>query len=294
MKTVKLNLKYLPFRLFLATIILIAGIWLILDITALRVPIFGFHSIVDVPDKKDLKLNPKIRQMDYAKQDLLPFLDYLVSHNFWFLSTQEFSDYFVSNFRQIPAEHIGQRPTMISFDDSYKTYYTNLLPILESLENKYSKKIKVVLFINPGTLVNYESKTAYNITCNNLREGLKKGFFDLQSHGQNHKKLTTLNSQELNYELEAAQTQLRKCTADLDPKKMVASHIAYPFGAVDKKVERLASKYYKSGYLYNSQIFKQGWLKSKYLIPRFSVNMAKSPQRLIQMAERAMKLKIKG
>ncbi|HEY9298951.1 MAG TPA: polysaccharide deacetylase family protein, partial [Phormidium sp.] len=224
-------------------------------------------------------------------QNLLGFLDYLVSHNFWFVSSQEFYDYFISNSQTIPPEYIGKRPIMLTFDDSYKTFYTNLLPVLETVANKYNQKIKVVLFINPGTMAKNESKTSYNITCKNLREGLEKGFFDIQSHGQNHKKLTSLKTNDLIYELEVAQLELRKCTAGLDPNKTVASHIAYPYGASNSKVEKFASKYYKSGYLYNSRFFWQGWLKNKYQIPRLTVNRQKPPEGLIHIAEKALKIK---
>jgi hypothetical protein len=55
---------------------------------------------------------------------------------------------FLTKSQQIPPEHIGQKPIMLSFDDGYKNIYTNLLPILEKLETKYGRKVKVVLFVN--------------------------------------------------------------------------------------------------------------------------------------------------
>jgi poly-beta-1,6-N-acetyl-D-glucosamine N-deacetylase len=291
MKSIKLKLKSFPVWLFIATLLVITSIWLIIDITTPKIPIFGFHSIVDTQKLAGKFNQPKLLKMDYAKQDLLKLLDYLVTHNFWFISSEELSDYFIYNSRKIPAEHIGQQPVMLTFDDSYRTFYTNLLPVLESLANKYNQKVKVILFINPGTMAKSESKTAYNINCRQLREGLEKGFFDIQSHGQNHKKLTDLTREDLINELAEAQLQLRKCTADLDPNKTVASHIAYPYGATNQKVEKYAAKYYKSGYLYNSRVFRQGWLKSKYQIPRLTVNSQKPPAGLIQIAEKAFKIK---
>ncbi|MFB2974019.1 polysaccharide deacetylase family protein [Aerosakkonema sp. BLCC-F183] len=292
MKLIKFKFKNFPVGIFIATIVSIATIWLLLNFFTPKIPIFGFHSIIDIenPSEKRLQGSP-LPEIDYTKQDLSEFLDYLVRHNFWFLSTQDLYDYFIVKSKQIPSEHLGQRPIMISFDDSYKTFYTNLLPVLRDLENKYNKKVKVVLFINPGILAKGESKTAYNITCQNLRKGLLKGFYDIQSHGHRHKKLTELNTDELIYEIAEAQVKLRRCTQDLDPNKTVASHIAYPYGASNKKVEEYVSKYYLSGYLYNSRMLKLGWLRSNYQIPRMSVNHEKSPQRLIQMAERALTIK---
>lgn len=293
MKLIKFRLKKSQIRILLIAIIYLANLWLILDLTAAKIPIFGFHSIINVANSKtsSLHVNP-VPEMDYRKEDLAEFLDYLVSHNFWFLTAQELYDYFIAKSKHIPAEHIGQKPIMISFDDSYKTFYTNLLPVLEHLEKKYNQKIKVVLFVNPGTLATKESKTAYNITCNNLREGVRQGFYDIQSHGLNHKRLTDLSSKDLIHEVAEAQIQLRKCTAGLDPNNTVASHIAYPYGAMNRKVEKSVSKYYLSGFLYNSRLLKLGWwLRSNYQIPRLTVNRERTPEGLIQIAERAVTIK---
>jgi peptidoglycan/xylan/chitin deacetylase (PgdA/CDA1 family) len=89
--------------------------------------------------------------MNYPKQDLEKFLEYLIIDNYWFLTAQDLYDFFLTKSKIIPPEHWNQKPIMISFDDGYKTVYTILLPILDKLEKKYSKKVKVVLFINPGT-----------------------------------------------------------------------------------------------------------------------------------------------
>ncbi|MBE9227926.1 polysaccharide deacetylase family protein [Phormidium sp. LEGE 05292] len=291
MKSIKLKLKSFPVWVFLATLLVITSIWLIIDITIPKIPILGFHSIVDTKKLAGKNNNQNFPKIDYTKGDFGEVLDYLVKHNFWFISSQELYDYFIFNSRKIPSEHIGQRPIMLTFDDSYKTFYTDLLPVLESIANKYNQKVKVVLFINPGRMANHESKTSYNITCNNLREGLEKGFFDIQSHGENHKKLTDLNTKDLIYELETAQLQLRKCTAGLDPNQTVASHLAYPYGASNPRVEKFAARYYKSAYLYNSRFFWQGWLKNKYQIPRLTVNHQKAPKGLIYVAEKALKIK---
>ncbi|MGA9380979.1 MAG: polysaccharide deacetylase family protein [Phormidium sp.] len=291
MKSIKLKLKSFPVRVFIATLLIISSIWLMIDLTIPKIPILGFHSIVDTQNSEVKNGKQNWRRIDYSKEDFGEILDYLVTHNFWFISSQELYIFFISKSQIIPPEHIGQKPIMLTFDDSYKTFYTNLLPVLESAANKYNKKIKVVLFINPGTMAKNENQTSYNITCNQLREGFQKGFFDIQSHGRKHKKLTDLTTKDLIDELEKAQLQLRKCIAGLDPNKTVASHIAYPYGASNQKVEKFAARYYKSGYLYNSRFFWQGWLENKYQIPRLTVNRQKPPKGLIYIAEKALKIK---
>jgi poly-beta-1,6-N-acetyl-D-glucosamine N-deacetylase len=284
--------KYKKFAIgfVLTFLFVLVANWFILNLTAPRIPILGFHSIVEKPASVEKMEENYAGRMEYSKQELSQFLEHLLTQNFWFLSSQEMYDYFITKSQAIPNEKIDQRPIMLSFDDSYKSYYTILLPLLENLEKTYKKKVKVVLFLNPGFLAKDETKSSTRLVCGDLREGFRKGFYDIQSHGQNHKNLAELTEKDLVYELVEAQNQLRKCTEGLDKNKTVASHIAYPFGAVNNKVEAVVAKYYLSGYLYNSRIFKLGWLRSPYQVPRLSVNYAKKPASLIKMAETAMKV----
>ncbi|WP_320073194.1 polysaccharide deacetylase family protein [Nostoc sp. MG11] len=174
---------------------------------------------------------------------------------------------------------------MISFDDGYKTVHTNLLPILYKFEKKYGRKVKVVLFINPGNLTSKNSVNSAHLGCQELREGFKKGFYDIQSHGMNHKNLANLPRHQLVNELLKARTELRKCTQDLDIEQTVASHFAYPYGAYNKQVKYYVSKYYLSSYLYNDQILNYSCLKDYYKIPRLIVNRQKSTKQLIEIAQ---------
>ena len=258
--------KNFSFRLVLAIIIFFSILNLIVSEPV--IPILGFHGII-------ASKTPVTRfdqgYMHYPQQDLEKLLEHLVHNNYWFLTSQDLYDFFLTKSKKIPKEHSNQKPIMITFDDGYKTVYTKLLPILSKLEEKYSKKVKVVLFINPGTL-EQRSNAAIHLGCQELREGFKKGFYDIQSHGLNHKDLTTLNRQELVKELLQAQIQLRKCTQDLDPQQQVASHLAYPYGAYNKQVQYYASKYYLSSYLYNNKMLDYGCLKNYYEISRIPMN----------------------
>ncbi|MBH8574889.1 polysaccharide deacetylase family protein [Nostocaceae cyanobacterium CENA369] len=246
------------------------------------IPILGFHGILDT--KSNLS-NYYVGDMQYSKQDMEKLLEQLIINNYWFLTTQDLYNFFLTRSQKIPYEYQKKKPVMISFDDGYKTVYTNLLPVLDKLEKKYTKKIKVVLFINPGTLALKGSRNSTHLGCQELREGLKKGFYDIQSHGLNHKDLTQLNRRELIKEILQSRTELRKCTQDLDPDQKVASHFAYPYGAYNKQVESYVSKYYLSSYLYNDELLNYGCFKNYYEIPRLMVNRQKSAKQLLEIAE---------
>jgi peptidoglycan/xylan/chitin deacetylase (PgdA/CDA1 family) len=257
---------------------------IILEILVDEIPIFGFHDIVEIYSLNDKTSQDKNIIPSYPKQDLEEFLGYLIREDYWFLSTQELYDYFLANPKQpIPPQHAKQKQVMITFDDGYESIHTQLLPILENLDKKYGKKAKVVLFVNAGFMGDRGFRL-YHATCKELNEGLVKGFYDIQSHGLYHSNLTQLSDRDLDRELFEDQKRLRKCTDGLDKTKTVASHIAYPFGATDKRVERYISKYYLSGYLYNSRTLKLGWNINKYRISRLTVNMEKSVKNLINLA----------
>jgi poly-beta-1,6-N-acetyl-D-glucosamine N-deacetylase len=272
--------KSFSFSLIIAVILLFYVLNLIFTVPV--IPILGFHGIIDSQTSAS---QPSQAVMHYPKQDLEKLLDYLVRNNYWFLTTQDLYDFFLKKSHKIPREHLNQKPIMISFDDGYKTVYTHLLPILYKLEEKYRKKVKVVLFINPGFLENPRNPASTRLRCKELREGLKQGFYDIQSHGLNHKNLTFLTSQELTQELSQAQIQLRNCTADLDPQQKVASHFAYPYGAFNKQVQSYTSKYYLSGYLYNNKSLDYSCLKNYYEIPRVPINQQVSFQQMLEVAE---------
>lgn len=269
----------------LAFILSLISYQVISELIAVQIPIFGFHDIVDIQNPRETPPQRRDFPGDYSQQNLETFLEYLVSHNYWFLSTQELYDYFLANPQKIvPAQYRDRKKIMIAFDDGNKSIYTHLLPILEKLENKYSQKIKVVVFVNSGFL-GRQNSLIKKVTCQDLRDGFNKGFYDIQSHGLNHENLTKISVQALDRELGEDQIRLRKCTQDLDPNQTVASHIAYPFGAVNKQAEKYVAKYYSSGYLYDSLKFKLRFFPpNKYRISRLTVNSKHSAKRLVSLA----------
>ena len=269
----------------LAFLLTLISYQVILELITVEIPIFGFHDIVDIQNPQEILPQRRDFPGDYSLQKLEPFLESLVANNYWFLSTQELYDYFVANPQKIvPAEYRDRKKVMIAFDDGNKSIYTHLLPMLEKLENKYGTKNKAVVFINSGFLGPHNSLIK-KVKCQDLRDGFKKGFYDIQSHGLNHENLTKISLEALDRELSEDQIRLRKCTQDLDPNQTIASHIAYPFGAVNKQVEKYVAKYYKSGYLYDSLKLKlRFWSHNKYRISRLTVNSKHSAKRLINLA----------
>jgi poly-beta-1,6-N-acetyl-D-glucosamine N-deacetylase len=272
-------------RFLLAFFLTLISYQVILELITVEIPIFGFHDVVDIQNTQEIPPQRQDFPGDYSQQNLEPFLESLVANNYWFLSTQELYDYFLANPKKIvPAEYRDRKKVLISFDDGNKSIYTHLLPILEKLENKYGTKNKAVVFINSG-FFGTNNSLIKKVNCQDLRDGFQKGFYDIQSHGLNHENLTKISLKALDRELAEDQIRLRKCTQDLDPNQTIASHIAYPFGAVNKQVDKYVTKYYKSGYLYDSLKLKlRLFPPNKYRISRLTVNSKHSAKRLINLA----------
>jgi poly-beta-1,6-N-acetyl-D-glucosamine N-deacetylase len=258
---------------------------LTVELTVEEITIFGFHDIVDLDKPEERSPQRPLLDGDYTKQDLQPVLESLVQQNYWFLTTQQLYDYFVRSDRlPIPPEHRGQKRVMFSTDDGYTSAHFSLMAIAESLEQKYGKKIKIVWFVNPP-FMGKEGLQLPHATCNELREGFKKGYYDLQSHGSNHTDFRTLNDEKLAVDLSKAQKLMQDCVGDIDSDRTVARHVAYPFGDADDRVEKIVSKYYLSGYVYNNQMLKLDHLKSPYHIPRVGIHKGIPPKKLVWLAK---------
>lgn len=258
---------------------------LVKAINPISIPIFSLHEVVDL-NKLSKASFQNLSLYNNTKQDLEKFLDYLVSNKYWFLSTQELSKYFIEKSQPIPSEHLSQKPIMLTFDDGYKGVHTHLLPILESLLKKYGTTAKLVLFVNSSSI-----NSAAHLTCDDLREGLNKGFYDVQSHSFHHYDLTKLSDNQLKFELTEAQKNLRQCTQGLDSNQTVGLSLAYPYGSFDARVQKLVSEYYLSGYSYDNLVLKTEQLTNKYQIPRLNITKNTSLTKMIQLAESSSRLK---
>ena len=276
------------FGLVLAFLLSLTLTKIVIEIVTEEIAIFGFHDIIDIANPQEMPPNRSPRHGDYTQQNLEELLEYLVQKNYWFLSTQDLYDYFVSpNPKPIPEERKGQKRVMVTVDDGYQSAHDNIFELAQKLKEKYGRSVRVVWFVNPpfmGKLGRDVPSGLDRVSCEDFREGLAAGFYDLQSHGANHTNLTELEPQKLDDDLSRSQNLLRECTGDIDIDRTVANHIAYPFGAADDRVENVVKQYYLSGYNYSNQTLK-GTLRNPYQIPRVSIHKNISPQRLIRLAK---------
>jgi peptidoglycan/xylan/chitin deacetylase (PgdA/CDA1 family) len=251
----------------------------------LPLPIFGFHGIFE--QNRPHELPSRASYLDYSLQNIEKLLTYLIKNDYWFLSTQEFYDYFVSKSKTIPPDQQKSKPVMLTFDDGYKNIDVYLLPLLQKLQQNSSKPLKIVLFINPKQMKSDDSKKKVQyLKCEDLRRGTELGFYDVQSHGYSHVDLTRLTPKDLKYELSESQQALKTCITDSPYRQLVAQNIAYPYNNVNKNILKITSDHYQSAYLFKSRFRNLLFFTNPYKIPRIGVSKNDSPETLIQLAKR--------
>lgn len=274
-------------RLAIVAIAFLLGVILALgmrEILIEEIPIFGFHDIVDLENPDDLPPRRLEASSDYDIQRFSVFLETLVQQDYWFLTSQDLYDYFLSpQPLPIPSDRRQQKKVAIALDDGYQSAHRNLLPLLETMEEKYGTVVKLIWFVNPA-FMGLSGTTLPHASCEELRAGVAKGYYDLQSHTSNHRDLTQLSPRERDSELSGSQTILRACIRDLVPEQTVAAHLAYPFGAIDDSAIADVKKYYLSGYVYDGRLMKLNGTLDRYRIPRLTVNRQRSVRQLLRLA----------
>ncbi len=276
-KSRKLWIVILIFLLFLP-------LYLVVHSVIFPVPVFAFHGTVD--SKTPDSLTSRDPRLDYSIQNLEKVFRYLIQQNYWFLSTGDVYNYFILKNKDIPLEYRHKKPVVFSFDDGYKSIDAYLLPLLNKLQAEFKYPLQVVLFINPKQMNSDDShKKVKYLKCEDLRKGIKQGFYDIQSHGYSHGDLTKMSIESLEFELTESQKILQKCTENLPGSKTVARHLAYPYNRVNKQVQQYAAQYYLSAYGGNSYLRKLLILRTFLRIPRIVISEKDSPEQLIQYAK---------
>jgi peptidoglycan/xylan/chitin deacetylase (PgdA/CDA1 family) len=273
----------------LCVTILVFSIW---DFNSIKVPIFGFH---DIYSPESVSYQSTAPYLDYKASDLESFIIGLVSENYWFLSSQDIDDYFISKHFKIPNELKGRRAVALSFDDAYESIYTHVLPILERVESEHNIKIPIILFLNSRRMMDDYAKRpqkSHYLTCEAIRDGFEKGFYDLQSAGHGHRLLTKDNKQTIADDVITMQNWLKNCVGNLPQTSSVGQHFAYPYNRVNSQVRQVVSRYHKTAYRYDRRLQRMGWSTRRYSISRLGVDRKTSLSWMFWQAHRASHLMV--
>jgi peptidoglycan/xylan/chitin deacetylase (PgdA/CDA1 family) len=172
------------------------------------VPILMYHQIRDLPANASADdLTWTVSPASLAAQ-----LGYLSDKGYTTISLDQLLDGFSG---QSP---LPPKPVVITFDDGWKTQYTNALPLLK-------KNGQTATFYIVSSYMGYGAYFDWTMTTDVLKAGMTIG-----GHTVDHKSLTGLSAVDLDHEL-------RDSKAVLDGKLGISvTHLAYPNGAFNDTV----------------------------------------------------------
>lgn len=175
-------------------------------------PILIYHYIEYVKDEKDtIRKSLNIIPYIFVKQ-----IETLKNAGYTFITASELIDILDGKIK------LPQKPIIISFDDGYRDFYTDVLPVLK----KY--KIKAVVYIVTGFL----DKPNY-LSTEQLKEIAKSRLVEIGAHTVHHFALKGLNPILAKYEVEESKKNLEKLI-----NTPVVS-FAYPDGSFDMQAIKL-------------------------------------------------------
>jgi len=106
-----------------------------------------------------------------------------------------------------------EKPVILSFDDGYRDFYTDVFPILK----KYN--IKAVAYVNPGLL----DKLNY-MYWDEVKEIAKSGYVEIGAHSMSHRSLSSIDEKSAEWEVRESKAMLEK------QLNIPVTSFAYPFG----------------------------------------------------------------
>ena len=173
-------------------------------LTPLKLPILLYHYIEIVTNLRDtirqsLNINPQIFESQ---------INTLLTHGYQPIVMSDLIDYFDGK-KALPS-----KPIIFTFDDGYRDFYTDVLPILK----KYH--IKVMLYVSTGLV----DSTRNYLTQPQLKEVIASGLVEIGAHSVTHSNLRYLNLAVAKTEILESKQELEKLTGQK------VKHFAFPYG----------------------------------------------------------------
>lgn len=187
----------------------------VLPTSNIHIPILVYHYVEFVKDPKDsvrrsLDIIPPIFEMQIKT---------LKEAGYNFITASELGQY-LDGKKQLP-----QRPVILTFDDGYGDFYTDVFPLL--------KKYNVVAteYVISGVL-----DTPNYMTTEQVREIAQSGLVEIGAHTIHHRNLKAIP-------IEEAKTEIEKSREDLENLlgiKVVS--FAYPYGGFNEELAAIVKK----------------------------------------------------
>lgn len=182
---------------------------------SVTVPVLLYHYIRVNPDKNDkVGFGLSVTPYDFASQ-----MNYLSTHGYHTITPDDLALALFSN------KSLPDKPVILTFDDSYRDYYTQAFPILKAYN------LKAINFVITGFVggPNY-------LTWSQIEEMKESGNSVFGAHTIHHLALAYLSADSVRREI-------------IDSKKDLENHLgltvnwlAYPYGSVNDQVAQITKE----------------------------------------------------
>lgn len=181
----------------------------------LRVPILLYHYVEYVKDQGDT-IRKSLNIMPYTFDAEIKTLK---DAGYTFITTKDLADALDGE------EALPPKSVILTFDDGYRDFYTDVFPILK----KY--QVKAVAYVVPNFL-----DKPNNLATWQLKEITASGLVEIGAHTMDHSYLVGLSAQRVRNEVEQSKKFLEK---ELGIRVV---SFAYPYGAFDNTAIDIVKK----------------------------------------------------
>lgn len=173
---------------------------------SLRVPILMYHYVEYVEDKNDtirqsLNINPYVFESQ---------IETLKTAGYTFLTASDLDKLLSGKVKSPP------KPILITFDDGYRDFYTDVYPLLQKYQVKATEYV-IVNFLNRPN----------HLYLDQLKEMTKDGLVEIGAHTMDHTWLKGVDIKTAQYEIAESRKELQRLL------NASVTSFAYPYGAFD-------------------------------------------------------------
>ena len=181
--------------------------------TSVHVPILLYHYVEHVKDKKDT-----IRQsLNIYPETLKSQIETLKNAGYIFVTPSDLGKVLDGE-----AENFPKKTVILSFDDGYMDFYTDVFPILKE------ENVKAVAYIVPNFLNRPNFMFSFQ-----LKEVAKSPLVEIGAHTMDHYALAGMEKNKARYEIAESRKVLQKELG------LPINSFAYPYGSFDKQAIEL-------------------------------------------------------
>src|SRR3989344_4184476 len=182
----------------------------------LKLPILFYHYVEVVTDERDtIRKSLNIEPIVFESQ-----LMTLKNYGYTPIHLGQLINYY-DNKNPLPP-----KPIIITFDDGYRDFYTDVLPIIKR------QQVKVTLYMVSG----FRDYTKNFLTTPQLLEIAKEPLVEIGAHSANHFNLAYIPLAQATAEIEASKKDLEKLIGK------PVTHFAFPYGAFTPAVQQATQK----------------------------------------------------